>query len=182
MSDKPPTFAEIRAIERGEVKFPPNAQAKLQDVLATAKQEASARAEKDSSLHDLLQFGATGEVGAITQGGLAVLEVIGSPFLLDPVDGKLTVTSMDTARAVWACAGGAVGASPLLSALAMEKAADALPPEHAAPLRIKAGLLRGEWDASAIRALEATGKTKVEIDTELIARLRDIESELGLLG
>ena len=181
MSDQPPTREEIRAIERGEAKHPPNAQAKLQEILASSKQEASDRIERDSTLHDLLQMGATGEIGAITQGGLAVMEAIGSPFLLEPVDGKLTITSMDTARALWACAGGVVGAAPILSALAMERAADLLPPEHAAPLRIKAGLLRGEWETAALRALESCGKTKMEIDTELIDRLRRIELELGLL-
>lgn len=182
MSEQPPTREEIRAIERGETKHPSNAQAKLQDILATAKVEARERVANDSTLRDLLQLGATGEIGAITQGGLAILEAIGSPFLDEPVDGSLTITTLDTARALWACAGGVVGASPILSALAIDRAAGYLSPDHAAPLRIKAGMLRGEWDAAAIRALEASGKTKMEIDTELIARLREIETELGLLS
>jgi len=191
MADETPlSLQDIHAIERGELntsgkpKFSPpaDAQAKLREAVASAKMGAQ-EATSDSPGHmlaDLLSLGGSGEVPPLTIGGIALLEMIQSPFLQEPVDGKLIITTMDTARALWSFAGGANGCAPLLSALALERAADELPPEYSSPLRVKAGQLRGQWDAAALQALEASGKTKVELDAELLVRLRDIFSEIEL--
>ena len=186
------TLAEIKAIERGErtvnqVKKPADGQDKLKtmvEVLSAAKTAAAAHDEPEdasSMLNDLLQMGAGSEVPSLTLGGVAILESIESPFLEEPVNGALTITTLDTARALWAFAGGVTGAAPLLSALALESAADLLPVEYSTPLRVKAGELRGQWDANAIRALEQCGKCKAELDTEILVRLRDIFKEMEIL-
>lgn len=194
MSDeRVPTYAEIRAIERGEqpanAVTPKKADGKarfdaMNEALNAAKKEAADVPEEklpNSLLGDLLQLGAGSEVAALTIGGISLLELTDSPFLATPVSNTLTITILDTARALWAFNGGAAGAAPLLSALAMERAADELPEEYSTPLRVKAGNLRGQWDASAIRALEQCGKSKAEIDTELLVRIKEIIAEMALL-
>ena len=196
-----PTLADIRAIERGDrpvnLQMPSKEQQREMRAKSTA---AFARARQvvgngQDDLGLLLQMGANGEVGALTMGGLAVLEAIRSPFLDEPVDGKLTITMLDTARALWAFQGGSAGCAPILSALAMERAAadlevyavshastaEAVNTAIGAPLRIRAAELRGQWDGSALQALEESGKGKGELDIELIARIQNIISELEIL-
>jgi hypothetical protein len=185
----PPTREQIRAVERGEVSLESLNQSpksrqhadELKKIVEQAKRAADDSINPNSPssvLGDLLQLGGQSEVPALTIGGIAVLEAIKSPFL---DEGEVTITSLDTARALWAFAGGCAGCAPLLSALAMERAAQELDPDYAAPLHIKAGMLRGEWDAQAIRAVESTGKSKAEIDAELLVRIREIVNEMGLL-
>ena len=183
--DKPPTLDQIRAIERGSTGEPPkpdDRQKALVEAVATARQQAGMEADLDpDDLGSMLAMGATGEVPPVTIGGIAVLEVLGSPYLDTPTDGKLTVTTLDTARGLYALACGPVGCAPLLSAMALDRAADCQPEEFATPLRSKACALRGGWDAAALKNLELCGKSKMEIDTEIIVRLRDILHEMEAL-
>lgn len=183
------TLKEIKAIERGErtINQPKQVAATarqnaVNEAVTKSKQQAAAETgDIQDTLGDLLSMGANSEIPALTIGGIALLELLESPFLDDPVSGMLAISTIDTARALWAFSGGAAGCAPLLSALAMERAADALPPDYSTPLRVKAGELRGAWDSQALQTLEQCGKTKAELDAELIVRLRDIIAELGAL-
>lgn len=196
MSEPVPSYDEIRAMERGEIPHAAKPEAdkgaagrrsRLAQVVGESRREAADFLPENragTALNDLLQLGASGEVPPLTVGGLAVLELLGSPFLAEPVNGQLIITTMDTARAVAVMANGALGVAPLLSALAMEKAATELERDgsaYGAPLRIRAGEMRGQWDSQALAALEQAGKTKTELDTELLARIKDIIAELGAL-
>lgn len=204
MSEPVPSYEEIRAMERGEIPHvaapkatkaaSDNRRSRLAQVVGESRREAADFIPDNragTALNDLLQLGASGEVPPLTIGGLAVLELMGSPFLAEPVNGQLTITTMDTARAVAVMANGLAGVAPLLSALAMEKAATELERDTfgdathtavlSAPLRIRAAEMRGQWDSQALVALEQAGKTKTELDTELLVRIKDIIAELGAL-
>ena len=151
--------------------------------------------DTSGQLTDLLQLGASSELPALTIGGLALLESIESPFLDESPNGTVVITVLDTARALWCFVGGAKGCASLLSALTLERAAAAheaycvqspttaevIMRSVTAPLRVKAAEMRAHWDTNAIQALEGCGKTKAEVDAELLTRIKEIIAELGTL-
>ena len=167
-----PSLEEIQAASRGEK---PEDKPDLRAILAMAEKEA---ASKPDPLGSLLALGCSGELPAITLGAVAVLESIDSPYLLEGPTVPV-ITILDTARGLYACAGGPDGCAPLLTALALERAADVLPDDMAERLRAKAAKKRGDWDVAALKCLEESGLDKVGVDTEMVVRIRSIYAEMN---
>jgi hypothetical protein len=185
-----PTLDEIHKIERGELPRPGHKanpkpvtadQALALKELRKAAADANAMPSGDgpaTDLQELLELGVDGGP-ALTMAGLIVLELLESPFLQQ---GPVEICGMDTARAVWAFAGGANGAEQLQAALTMQVAGDrATDPDLKSRLLIQGCMLQAAWDANALRAFEALGRGKAAVDAALVVRIELFMKKWALL-
>ena len=185
----PLTYEQIRAVERGELKLAPDGtvvkkqgidemRERLQDAVAKASEQAEAEAREalgEDRVSDLLSVGGQSTLPPLTLGGLALLQEIGSPFVLG---GDITI--LDTALAVWLMGGPEAGAR-LLSAMSLERVACFMNGDAQERLLVRAAGLRAKLSEEALSSFEESELHKADVDTELLLRVQTAVADIEAL-
>jgi hypothetical protein len=129
----------------------------------------------EDRVSDLLSIGGQSTLPPLTIGGLALLQEIGSPFVLG---GDITI--LDTAMALYLMGGQEAGGR-LLSAMSLERVAGFMSGDAQERLLVRSAALRARLSKEALEMFEESGLNKSDVDTELLLRVQTATADIEAL-